>query len=158
MNPDNQENIDQLLRYVAPVMQRVKSGEFDIPPRVLAALIKMVETKFPQPVVYSVDQMKVFLLKILSEKPMNGFEINSALDKANVRLKEEGRGIIYGLLDDLESSGKLTARWSESGSRMVKTYLVTDKGIGTLQKKLGTVPGIEAATRLILDFNPSAGA
>ena len=109
----------------------------------------------PQPVqvaikVLSRKEMEALLLKILSERPMDGIDLTRALERTGFRLKEEGEGVIYGLLNRLESSSHLEGRWRERGARMIKTYHVTEKGSGLLQGQKGIAGQLSTWSQAVL--------
>jgi len=98
----------------------------------------------------TVKQMGGLLLKILSERPMDGVDLTRALSRAGFRLKGEGEGLIYGILANLESSREIEGRWRESSSRMVKTYYITETGSGVLRRQLKATSQLNAWAHSIL--------
>ena len=113
--------------------------------------------KAAQPVVQELTrkQMEALLLKILSERPMDGLDLTRALERTGFRLKDEGEGLIYGILSSLESSSHLEGRWREQGTRMIKTYHITEKGSGLLQRQAGTAGQLSAWSQAVLAFDPN---
>jgi DNA-binding PadR family transcriptional regulator len=99
--------------------------------------------------------METLILKVLSQKSMVGFDLITSLEKAHFKLKGGGDGAIYGLLTKLESSGYLKAEWRESSARMVKSYHLSDKGVGLLKKRSSAAPQFNTWTESVLSFNPS---
>ena len=136
MNPeDKSEKLEQLLKQAGPHIQRIQPGPVPVPDRVRKALHAVLDRKFPVVAELTAQEMEVVLLKVLAKRPMDGFELARALEKANLKLKEGGEGVIYGLLAHLESEGCLEARWSEG---MVKTYHLSERGSGRLQTSRAT--------------------
>lgn len=100
--------------------------------------------------VLAADQMENLVLKVLSERPMDGFDLALSLRKANVARQEGGEGAIYGLLARLENSGRIQGRWRPNGGRMAKVYQVTEKGTAVLQGSRGMSGNLEELSRAIL--------
>ena len=152
MNPDPiTPRIEKLLTAAAPVLRKAGPKQV-VPPRVLQALRVAKEQKFPTAKLLTSQEMQALLLKLLAERPMDGFELVSGLDKAHFKLKDAGEGVIYGLLSQLESSGFLQAEWQERGSRMTKIYRLTDKGSGLLRKSESRISQLNVWSEAVLAF------
>jgi len=79
-------------------------------------------------------EIEAMILHFLSEQGMEGLDLITCLESKKIRSQEQGEGVIYGILNQLEAGGLLESRWRESGSRMVKTYHLTGKGGDFLNK------------------------
>jgi DNA-binding PadR family transcriptional regulator len=156
MSPEEQnDRLEQMLRDAAPVLKHAVNGEIVVPQRVIQALNKVLDRKFPLVKELSAKEMETLILKVLSQKSMVGFDLITSLEKAHFKLKGGGDGAIYGLLTKLESSGYLKAEWRESSARMVKSYHLSDKGVGLLKKRSSAAPQFNTWTESVLSFNPS---
>ncbi len=112
------------------------------------------EAAAPQkPRVLAAKEMEVLLLKILSDRPMDGFHLSSCLRKAGIAPAEGGEGAWYGLLAQLESKGLLEGQWRPSGGRMSKTYHVTDKGDRRLAGIAAGMGSLDQLTQAVLGFD-----
>lgn len=151
MNPDkNKDQVSNLLKEAGATLKRVGSQPSAVPPAILQVLRAAREKKFPVVKELSQKEMEALLLKVLSEKPMDGFEIATSLEKAHIKLKQAGEGVIYGLLSNLESSSYLQTEWREQGERMIKIYRLTDKGGGLLRKSESHVAQLNAWSESVL--------
>jgi DNA-binding PadR family transcriptional regulator len=140
MSDDQEQQVEQLLRRTKPTLSDLGRQEGVAPARVHEAIGKVLDEVLPIAKELTGKEMEALLLKLLGAQSMTGFEVASRLEKANVRLKEGGEGVLYGLFGKLESAGCVEGEWSERGDRMVKIYRVTEKG----RKSLSTVK-VEAA-------------
>lgn len=128
----------------ASIQQRVRTA---IASRKKAAVAEPAEVK---PRVLSAKELEILVLKVLSERPMDGFELAGSLRKAKVANLEGGEGTVYGLLARLESAGCLQGRWRPDGGRMAKTYHVTEKGTTSLRGSRALMGNLEEVARSIL--------
>ncbi len=118
----------------ATVRQRVRIA---IESRRKAAVNEPAEAK---PRVLSAKELETLVLKVLSERPMDGFELCTRLTTANIGLQGQPAAAIYRLLDDLEMSGHLAAKWVDRQSRRVKVYSITaDVGWSHLRRETDTI-------------------
>jgi DNA-binding PadR family transcriptional regulator len=154
MNPEKQQKIEDMLKGSAPALNKLASQEVAVPQRVKDALNVVLSKKYP--VKLAAKEMESLLLKLVSEKPMDGFEISTRLERSNITLKEGGEGVLYGLLSALESTGSVEGRWRDSSERRIKTYHITDKGIRALQKKPGMDAQLKTWSDSVFAFDPSA--
>lgn len=142
--------MEELLQQTGPVLARLNPQPVEMPARVRSALHLVLDRKFPLTSELTQKEMETLLLKVLAEKPMDGFELIRGLEKARIQHKDGGEGVIYGLLANLESAGHLEARWRESGNRMIKLYHVTDQGAGLLEPGRAAHPQLSAWSQLVL--------
>jgi PadR family transcriptional regulator, regulatory protein PadR len=158
-----QEN-SKLAAASAPIIYEASAKVAPLPEKYRALMHRRVAEVFgppqsaPQaatPKELSAKEMEALLLKVIAERPMDGFELTCCLEKAALKLKGSGEGAIYGLLSKLETAGCLEGRWRERGSRMIKTYHLTDKGTGLLQKKKGLAGQLNEWSQAVLAFDPS---
>ena len=149
---------------VIPFMAAVEAPPIPVPDKALERLRSAVLRTYgpaavaaavPKPL--SSKEMEVVALRILSEKPMDGFDLAASLRKAGIQSKEGGEGTLYGVLSRLESSGHLEGRWRPRGARMVKTYHLTEKGTGSLRKSSALAGQFEGLCQAAMKFDPTAG-
>ena len=103
-----------------------------------------------KPRILSAKELEILVLRVLSERPMNGFNLAQSLQKAQVAALAGGEGTIYGLLIRLESSGCVQGRWRPDGGRMAKFYFVTEKGTTLLRGSKAMFANLEEASRHVL--------
>ena len=127
------EEFDQLLEEAKPDLQAMRKNSPPITPERIQELKNTLEKIHPVLQVLTAKQMEALLLKVLGEKSMTGFEIAERLEKANIKLKEGGEGVLYRLLSKLETAGWLTGEWGERGDQMIKRYCATDEGKESLR-------------------------
>jgi len=86
--------------------------------------------KYPPPPI-----MGAFILKLLSKKPMHGYQITEELNK--ILDMEIPRQIVYFALKKLESFGFLESRWVlEGGSKPRRMCSITDEGRKFLEMQI----------------------
>ena len=127
------EEFDRLLEEAKPDLQAIRRNSPPITPERIEELKKKLEQIHPFLRVLTAKQMEALLLKVLGKESMTGFEIAARLDKANIKLKEGGEGVLYGLLSKLETAGRVSGEWGERGDQMIKRYRVTEKGEKSLR-------------------------
>jgi DNA-binding PadR family transcriptional regulator len=82
--------------------------------------------------------MKYVILKILSEKPMHGYEVMKALEEETSGCYRPSPGSVYPTLQWLEDEGLVSA--TETSGK--KVYAITDSGRAFLEENKGTVDDI----------------
>ena len=127
------EEFDRLLDEAKPDLKSMRKNSPPITPERVEELKNRLEKIHPFLRVLTAKQMEALLLKVLGENSMTGFEIAERLEKANIKLKEGGEGVLYGLLYKLEMAGRLTGEWMERGNEMIKRYRTTEKGAKSLR-------------------------
>ncbi|NDJ15116.1 MAG: hypothetical protein EBY17_28675 [Acidobacteriia bacterium] len=128
MNDAEKLKLEELLRQVGPLVNKLADPPAGQTDRVRAAFERVLNEEFPLPKELTEKQMESLLLKLIAEQPADGFELISKLNQGLFRLAGQGEGAIYGVLARLESSGLLQGEWRESSTRMVKMYRLTDAG------------------------------
>ncbi len=101
--------------------------------------------------------LEMILLKLLSERPMYGYELVSTLEKRGgdeFQLKE---GTLYPVLYRLENAGLIEPRW-ETLERGVprKYYRLTSAGAEQLDALIGDWKGFVSAVNQLLESNGEA--
>ena len=147
------EEFEKTLKDAGPRLVAMLSTQPDLSPQRLERLNKLLEAKSPFLRELTMKERESLLLKIVSETPMDGFEIATRLEKANIKLKDAGEGVFYGLLSKLESTGCVTGEWRESGDRMIKIYRPTEKGTGSLQKAKVAASQLNAWSESVLSLS-----
>ena len=123
----------KILKAAAPILKALDAPPVQPPAKAIAMLEQRLAEKIPAIQELTMEQMRALILKFIGERPSDGFDLIKLLEERKFRLKDAGEGVIYGLLSQLESGGCLEGRWREQGSRMVKTYHLTDKGGDSLK-------------------------
>lgn len=73
--------------------------------------------------------VRMYILHLLQDGSFYG---NQIIDEIKIRLKnrwEPSPGMVYPLLNELESEGYIVGSWDEPNKRSIKRYRVTDKGV-----------------------------
>ncbi|HEX2528647.1 MAG TPA: PadR family transcriptional regulator [Geminicoccus sp.] len=71
---------------------------------------------------------KFFILCVLHERPMHGYEITRAVERVTNGCCSPTEGTIYPVLREFEEGGYVTSEASVVSGRQRKTYTLTDKG------------------------------
>ena len=71
---------------------------------------------------------KFFILRVLHDKPMHGYEIARAVDTITKGCCSPTEGTIYPVLREFETGGYLTSAAETVSGRTRKVYTLTDKG------------------------------
>jgi DNA-binding PadR family transcriptional regulator len=71
---------------------------------------------------------KYFILCVLHERPMHGYEITRAVERVTNGCCSPTEGTIYPVLREFEEGGYLTAEITVVSGRQRKTYTLTEKG------------------------------
>jgi len=97
--------------------------------------------------------VRALVLKILSERPMYGYEISSILAKRSENIFELGQGTLYPLLYSLEKKGLIrisTETRKKNNGRKRLYYELTPKGSKSLKEDINTWTSIEHGMKLVL--------
>lgn len=78
--------------------------------------------------------LKPYILRLLSEKPMHGFEIIEEIFQRTGRVWGPGPGAIYPTLSSLEENGFIETVVELRGEKARKPYRITKKGMQTLSE------------------------
>ncbi len=100
---------------------------------------------------------RTLVLKILSERPMYGYEIATTLAKRSENIFSLGQGTLYPLLYSLEKKGQICADKQvrdEKNGRKRLYYKLTGKGAGSLEEDLATWSDIVKGMTLVLRGAP----
>lgn len=77
------------------------------------------------------------VLKLVSERPMYGYEIIKLVNERTNGKFERKEGTLYPCLHRLEGAGLIKSKWENQGSgRSRKYYNITRKGKGVLNNKV----------------------
>jgi DNA-binding PadR family transcriptional regulator len=98
-----------------------------------AALAKLP----PTPRELSDEEMKIVILKILSNGRADGGELADTLADLNIHLAKEGEGLIFALLANMEERGLIIGQFNEARTR--KAYSLTADGLLLLERKSAAV-------------------
>ena len=96
---------------------------------------------------------RTLVLKVLSERPMYGYEIASVLAERSKSIFELGQGTLYPLLYSLERKNLIRVSrqgHNENGGRKRLYYELTPKGRNVLQEDVATWVNIEQGMKLVL--------
>jgi len=86
--------------------------------------------------------LKHYLLKLLSERPMHGYEIMDEVEKRSNGLWRPSAGSIYPTLMWLEDKGLIEEVPSAEKERRKRAYRITDEGRSTLNESMKHVEEI----------------
>jgi len=99
---------------------------------------------------------ELLLLRLLSSRPMYGYELVQAIRLVTGGKLEFGEGCIYPLLHRLEADGLLASRRETVGGRARFVYRMTSKGRSQLAERIDTWERVTSAVRLVLHGGPHA--
>jgi DNA-binding PadR family transcriptional regulator len=71
---------------------------------------------------------KFFVLSVLHQKPMHGYELVQAVDKTTKGCCSPTEGTVYPMLNEFEAGGYLSSHAEIVHGRERKVYTLTDKG------------------------------
>ena len=134
------KDIEKALQRSAPVVGAVEAPPQKMPAAARSKLDKLLQEKFVKMAEQEGDyalkakDMRLLLLKMLSERPDDGISLVKRLNEKKVTLEDGGEGEIFGILNRMEDEGLLEGRWREGGARMVKSYHITEKGNKKLER------------------------
>jgi len=78
--------------------------------------------------------LKPYILRLLSVKPMHGFEIMEEIFERTGRVWRPGPGTIYPTLSWLEENGYVESVVEVRGEKARKPYRITPKGLAALKE------------------------
>ncbi|MDR7856203.1 PadR family transcriptional regulator [Tissierella sp.] len=73
--------------------------------------------------------VKLYILHLINEKSYYGNEIKDEIKKRLDNKWEPSPGMIYPLLQEMETEGYIVGWWDEPNKRSIKRYRITDNGI-----------------------------
>ncbi len=94
---------------------------------------------------------EMLLLKLLSRRPMYGYELVQAIRAASSDSLEFGEGCIYPILHRLESEKLLSSRRETVGGRARVVYQATPKGKAQLASTVSAWQRVAAAIAQVLE-------
>ena len=93
---------------------------------------------------------ELLILKLLSRRPMHGYELVQALRAATSETLEFGEGCVYPILHRLEAEGMLKCRREMAGNRSRLVYRVTARGQRRLSESISLWTNVaQAITRAL---------
>jgi PadR family transcriptional regulator, regulatory protein PadR len=91
------------------------------------------------------------ILKLLSERPMYGYEIIKVVEERTNHAFQWKEGTLYPWLHRLEGDGLIQSQWSEAESgRQRKYYRITRKGSAALRDKAAEWAAFSTAVNTLL--------
>lgn len=100
---------------------------------------------------------ELLILRLVSVRPMYGYELVQAIRLATGGRLEFGEGCIYPLLHRLDSDGLLASRRESVGGRNRFVYRVTPAGRKNLAERVSAWEQIAAAVQQALHGGQNAG-
>ncbi len=94
---------------------------------------------------------ELLLLKLLDRRPMHGYELVRAIERATAQKLEFGEGCIYPVLHRLEQQGALASRRETVGGRTRLVYRVTPAGRKKLAESISSWQRVVAAVSQVLE-------
>lgn len=96
------------------------------------------------------------ILKLLSEKPMYGYEIIKVVNERTNNLFAWREGTLYPWLHRLEADGLVQSRWEASAAgRQRKYYRITHRGLATLKAQTAEWTTFSKAVNALLLATPA---
>ncbi len=77
----------------------------------------------------------MLVLRLLSQRPMHGYEIIKTIEVASSGVFTLNEGTLYPILHSLEREGLVTAHWEGDTNRKRKVYALTPQGGKALREK-----------------------
>jgi DNA-binding PadR family transcriptional regulator len=71
---------------------------------------------------------KFFILRVLHDRPLHGYDVARAVERATNGCCSPTEGTIYPVLRELEEGGYVTSATEVVSGRQRRTYTLTDKG------------------------------
>lgn len=71
---------------------------------------------------------KFFILRVLHERPMHGYEIAQAVERTTIGCCSPSEGAIYPALKEFETGGYVVSETEVVSGRERRVYTLTDKG------------------------------
>jgi PadR family transcriptional regulator, regulatory protein PadR len=71
---------------------------------------------------------KFFILRVLHDRPLHGYDVARAVERATNGCCSPTEGTIYPVLHEFEEGGYVTSETAVVSGRQRKTYTLTDKG------------------------------
>ena len=71
---------------------------------------------------------KFFILRVLHDRPLHGYDVARAVERATNGCCSPTEGTIYPVLREFEQGGYVTSETAVVSGRQRKTYTLTDKG------------------------------
>ena len=71
---------------------------------------------------------KFFILRVLHDRPLHGYDVARAVERATNGCCSPTEGTIYPVLREFEEGGYVTSQAEVVAGRQRKTYTLTDKG------------------------------
>jgi DNA-binding PadR family transcriptional regulator len=139
MNNDDMsdEQLDQLLKTLGPALSDVNAEPIAPSAKATQALNQVLARRASASreslVELTAVQMKEMILCLFQRHPMDGPELSSRLQNANIRLRDAGEGELYGLLKEMKDSGLIDFEWKDGVTRRKKVYSLTDSGRSQLK-------------------------
>lgn len=81
---------------------------------------------------------ELLILRLLSQRPMYGYELVQAIKLATGNGLEFGEGCVYPILHRLEAEKLLTSREQKVGARKRIVYKTTSRGRARLEESIST--------------------
>ena len=81
---------------------------------------------------------KFFVLCVLHEKPMHGYEVVQAVERTTKGCCSPTEGTVYPMLNEFEAGGYLTSHGEVVQGRERKVYTLTDRGREAFRTAVGS--------------------
>lgn len=125
---------ENLLKKIGPLIHATETPSQKTPPELVAALDAIKVNRSTVPAILSEMQMRMLILRLIGEHPLDGPGIILRLDELKVSLTETGSLFVYAILYDMEQHGLLKGRRNVGATEIVKTYHLTDAGDAHLKQ------------------------
>jgi DNA-binding PadR family transcriptional regulator len=128
------DTFEKNLKQLGALMRATEAKPEPAPPERVAALVAAIRAKAQQPRILTEPQMRLRILKVLSETPLDFSLLVKRLQEEKIALADEGDMFVYAILNKLEATGLLKARRNVNPTEIVTFYHVTDEGSKILQE------------------------
>jgi PadR family transcriptional regulator, regulatory protein PadR len=96
--------------------------------------------------------LEMILLRLISERPMYGYELAATLEKRGGSLFRLKEGTLYPVLYRLEKAGHIEARWETLERRVPrKYYRLTKNGVKFLEARIAEWKEFTAAIGRLIE-------
>src|SRR4051794_31819493 len=100
---------------------------------------------------------ELLILRLLSRRPMHGYELVQAIKQATAARLEFGEGCIYPLLHRLQAQKVLASRREQAGGRSRVVYRLTPQGQARLEASAASWRAVVEAVQAAPQRGPEAG-
>lgn len=98
--------------------------------------------------------LDLLLLAVIGDEPKHGYAVMEELRRRSDEAFDLPEGTVYPALHRLEGAGYLASDWTTVGGRRRRTYRVTRKGKGALERERSSWEEFATAVGMVLKGTP----